>query len=369
MGRRNSSSLFEVTAADIRPAPDEVEVAVIGPGYGESVVLHLGGDSWVVVDSCSDDKGNPRALTYLRRLGVDTSRQVVLVVATHWHDDHIGGLTQIVSECGSAVFCCSGAFLEREFLTAIAAFEENEPTPAGSGAAELFGVFSALRDTKRIPRPALADRRILSADGSEVWALSPDDSRFRDFLRTIGRLVPMEAQTLGRIVVPDANAVSVVLQIRTGETEILLGADLERSGWRAILDNPALPMNRAGVFKVPHHGSSDADEREVWNQMLTPTPQAVLAPWGIAGRTLPKDTDVRRILSRTPNAWATARRGRARPTPRRKEVLRAIRETGSTLLADRRAIGMVRLRCRMDAGSPWRVETFGDACHLRDYAA
>ncbi len=34
------------------PEPDEIEVSLIGPGYGESVLVHLGDGEWVVADSC-----------------------------------------------------------------------------------------------------------------------------------------------------------------------------------------------------------------------------------------------------------------------------------------------------------------------------
>ena len=72
--------------------PDQIEVTVIGPGFGESIVIHVGSNQWVVVDSCLDSRtGAPAALTYLNTLGVDPSVGVKLIVASHWHDDHIGG--------------------------------------------------------------------------------------------------------------------------------------------------------------------------------------------------------------------------------------------------------------------------------------
>jgi hypothetical protein len=35
------------------PAPEELEVTVFGPGFGESVIVHLGHNRWIVFDSCS----------------------------------------------------------------------------------------------------------------------------------------------------------------------------------------------------------------------------------------------------------------------------------------------------------------------------
>jgi hypothetical protein len=48
---------------------------LIGPGYGESIIVHLGDGEWMIVDSCVQrlDQGNPQsaAVAYLREIGVD----------------------------------------------------------------------------------------------------------------------------------------------------------------------------------------------------------------------------------------------------------------------------------------------------------
>ena len=72
----------------IAPSEDEVEVALLGPGYGESIVAHFGQGEWLIVDSCINDAREPQALEYLRAIGVEPDEAVSLIVATHWHDDH-----------------------------------------------------------------------------------------------------------------------------------------------------------------------------------------------------------------------------------------------------------------------------------------
>jgi glyoxylase-like metal-dependent hydrolase (beta-lactamase superfamily II) len=75
------------------PAHDQFEVSIIGPGRGECVILHLGNNDWCVVDSCLDrNSSQPAAVEYLQSLGGDALGGVRLVIATHWHDDHIRGL-------------------------------------------------------------------------------------------------------------------------------------------------------------------------------------------------------------------------------------------------------------------------------------
>jgi hypothetical protein len=74
------------------PAPDELEVSLFGPGYGECVLVHLGLGEWLIIDSCVNqyEGGNP-ALDYLKSLAIDPAEAVRLIVASHWDDDHVHG--------------------------------------------------------------------------------------------------------------------------------------------------------------------------------------------------------------------------------------------------------------------------------------
>ena len=80
MGTGDDAVVRAVTAAETPPARDEIELTLFGPGYGESVVLHIGDGAWAIVDSCIDKDGRPSALSYLENL--DPAEVVVLVAAT-----------------------------------------------------------------------------------------------------------------------------------------------------------------------------------------------------------------------------------------------------------------------------------------------
>ena len=353
------------------PGEDEFELALFGPGYGESIVLHVGGGAWVIVDSCIDGNGKPRALGYLEGLGLDPARAVVLVVATHWHDDHIRGMAALVEACGGADFCCAGALCREEFLSIVGALEGRRTSAAGSGVREIHGVFSRLAEAASQPRYALANRRVFAHGDCEVWSLSPNDAAFEKFLSSIGRLAPDEGRTRTRIPGLAPNEAAVALWIEIGDVAVLLGSDLEKPGWTTILESPGRPAARASAFKIPHHGSGNADEREVWRQMLEPDPFAVLTPWRRGGRALPSEADVQRILSRTGNAYATAKAGTLESTSKRRHgpVDRTIRESGIALRNVAMSPGAVRLRRPLRAPARWTVETFGPACHLEEFAA
>src|SRR4051794_14613649 len=99
----------------LAPEFEEVEITVLGPGYGESVVVHLGDGDWAIVDSCIDRATDlPASIAYLRSIGVDPTSAVRLVVISHWHDDHIRGLTSTVTACPEARVVCSAAMHDSE---------------------------------------------------------------------------------------------------------------------------------------------------------------------------------------------------------------------------------------------------------------
>ena len=352
------------------PARDELEITLLGPGYGESIVLHTGDGSWIIVDSCIDNRGDPRALGYLESIGVDPSQAVGLIVATHWHDDHIRGMSRLVEVCDRAVFSCAAALCTKEFLAAVRVWGGRHVTPDGSGVREIHDVLTKLNSRARQPVFALANRLIHSQGGCQIWSLSPGDRDFRNFLNSVGTLYPDAGQTKTRIPSVSPNEVAIVVWIGVGDTNILLGSDSEKRAWLEILQNRK-PIGNASVFKIPHHGSADAHEDRVWKQMLDPEPFAVLTPWRRGGRVLPTRQDVRRILTQTGNAFATSNAGLTvqSATHRDRMVDRTIRESNVTLRRQPILAGKLRLRRVLGSGSEWKVEMFGPACHLRDYAA
>ena len=362
--------MTEAGKAGSPPGENEIEVVFLGPGYGESIVLHVGCGRWVIVDSCINAEGKPRALEYLECIGVNAAEAVDLVVATHWHDDHIRGMAMLVEVCGNANFCCANALLNKEFLAVIAALERHHLTVEGSGVREIYSTFKWLESKSSHLRFASANKRIHVQGKCQIWSLSPNDAAFRSFLKSVGALFPGEGGTKTRIPSISPNDFSVVLWIGIDDVVVLLGSDLERRGWVGIMRSEERPMEEASVFKVPHHGSEGADEPQVWRRMLAPDPFAVLTPWRIGSRALPSQDDVQRILSHTNNAYVTAKAGPAAQSPvhAKRAVARTIRSTGIELRRLAMSSGAIRLRRPIHSTARWKVETFGSACHLNDLA-
>jgi len=364
------------------PHRDVFELSVFGAGIGECLVLHVGGSEWVVVDSCLNPKSRrPVALEYLEELGV-SRQQVLLVAASHWHDDHIRGLSEVVNWATGASFVFSEALKAKEFLGLIAA-SELETSAFSSGIGEFSKILQAKQ--KRVRgrviasglQYAIADRLIRKFPAVSrptqvrVFSLSPSDQTITACLTYFASLMQGVGQPRRRI--PDiSNEASVVLYITGGATSILLGGDLEHStaqetGWNAVADCHSL-TSKARVFKVPHHGSPNGDADVIWSKLLVDRPVAVLTPF-LAGTTpRPTIADLTRLASKSSRLFVAG--GQERSAPRRREnavekqmreVARRRRELGSRL-------GHVRIRFQiggstapMDCYCRWLASEYTEA--------
>jgi len=357
----------------IPPKANELEISIFGPGRGESVLIHLGNDEWCVVDSCiARGRRQPAALEYLEALGTNAAG-VKLVVATHWHNDHINGLSTIVRQAPSAKFCCSMALKRDEFTTLISSFSEG--TEERSGVDELSSILSQLRQTGRLaPMWAVENKRLLHwpdrprAFPISVTTLSPSDVSITLALREIAGLIPAEGKPQRRIVNRSPNHASVVLWLQAGAIRALLGADLEHSGrvgegWMAIIASHQ-DSTPGVIFKVPHHGSPNGDCPEVWEKLLAQNSLAVVTPFTGGRVRLPRDSDLERLSGRTTKLYCTAA-GAGKPPSRDPSVERSLR----TQLRDRRVVagqpGHVRMRwsATSETAEP-KIELFNGAYHV-----
>lgn len=354
----------------IAPAWDEIEVSLFGPGYGECVLVHLGDNRWLIVDACMDRKnGQPLALNYLDQLGLDATDAVKLIVASHWHDDHVKGLSRIVETCRQARFCLSEAMTSMEFLTLVNAYQY-PVTEIGNGCDELSKILRILQRRKPIPIPksVLADMCLWSMplhDGTicKIHALSPSQAANLLAKRELGTLL-QEGSERRRLFVRSPNHVAVVLWIQIGNLRILLGADLEETtnsntGWSVILSDSTCINGRANLFKIPHHGSETGHCPAVWDELLSPRPIAVLTPFNRSD--LPREADRLRICSLTDKAYITTTQ-QPKTQKRQKVVQDRIKAMTKRLTPLSYSMGHIRCRTKLGLQQPaWEVELLNDA--------
>ena len=371
---------FEWNNVGGAPSADEIEVSVFGPGFGECIVIHVGGGRWVVVDSCIDppdrEDRRPVAERYLRALGVSVEGQVEVIVATHWHDDHIRGMGRLVTVCRNAEFACAHAMTKGQFLEYLEVLGVGAVATEGAKVAEFRQVISALRSDGRAVTYANSRRELKAwppASQSQrrcvLRSLSPSDREFDLFLLRIAELMPQPLKPKKAAPDIEPNLASVVLQLQWEDLSVLLGADMElhsdaRRGWTAIVrdadDSVVVP---AGLYKVAHHGSANGHHDEVWTRLIARRPICIVAPFNKQpdARKLPTDADIERISALGSLYLTAPPRGGARIKGREAAVVRSLRESGIETRDLRTPIGLVRARRAFTAGSDWRVEVFEPA--------
>ena len=135
---------FSEMQAKGQPALDEIEVCVFGPNYGECIVAHLGNGNWIVVNSCLHE-GEPVAIAYLRSLGLDPARSIKVVIATHWHDDHYKGLSQMLAKAPAAHIWISSLLTDQEFFRFAMRMNTSKLSVAGHKLDEFLKIIDDIR--------------------------------------------------------------------------------------------------------------------------------------------------------------------------------------------------------------------------------
>jgi len=188
------------------PSEGEVQVHFIDVGQGESILI-LAPEKTVLIDGGDNGQGG-NVLRYLRTHGVST---VDIMIATHPHADHIGGLIDVVQqlEIGSVIMPELPEQLvptTRTYTNFLMALLERDLsiTPAAPGDAYYLG------------------------GGAVLTILSPlrEYSGMNDF--------------------------SVVSRLEFGETSFLFTGDIELA---AEHDLAASGTVRSDVLNIAHHGS------------------------------------------------------------------------------------------------------------------
>ncbi|MCH8028525.1 MAG: MBL fold metallo-hydrolase [Candidatus Dadabacteria bacterium] len=351
------------------PLDSEVEVSIFGPGYGESLLLHLGNNDWVIVDSCIDSKNKvPAPLNYLHSIDIDPASSVKLIVATHWHDDHIRGLSSIVEECTSADFAFSSALRSEEFFTLISLYGRGSMMKS-SGVDEFYKIIKLLNERDKVVKLASENKCLMRVGSREIHALSPSDYSVLSATIQLANLLPEVKIPKRRVLSQKPNHVSVVLQVIIENLCILLGADLEeigdrRAGWTNIINSQTRIQKKACVFKIPHHGSKSAHLESIWSEMVYPNPISLLTPFTL-GKQLPTRKDIRRICSKTDRAYITAKPQWGKRIRRSHTVEKTIRETVRNIKAENQEVGQIRIRLdHSEIGGEWTVKMTDNALNL-----
>jgi beta-lactamase superfamily II metal-dependent hydrolase len=213
MNRSNYLFVFLalIIAVSVSSASENLTVSFLDVGQGDAELLQFNGHS-VLIDGSTQDMGS-RLECYLNEYGV---KDIDLVVATHPHEDHIGGLPTILNDFTVGQILDSGQ-------------EHTAPS---------FDTYLNLIDRKNISF-AVAERgqKIDLDPGLKIEVLSPPVAHF----------------------INNLNENSVVLKVTYNKVSFLFMSDAGADAEDSLL---ASGYNLdADVLKIGHHGSNSGSSR------------------------------------------------------------------------------------------------------------
>lgn len=364
-----------------------MEVSVFGPGFGECVLVHVGHGVWLVVDSCIDPKTKRSApLSYLESIGFNPASAIDMVVASHWHADHVRGLHELFSAASAAKFSCSTALTSAEFLS-LAKIYADSADKIPIGPEELYKCLTTVEArTKNTGKghhrwagsdKVLWQSRATSPLKVKLTALSPSEEMYTRTQQSMINYLTLikKGHSEPRMMAGCPNDVAVALLLEVNGRQILLGSDLEQEaktsvGWSAVMTCEAVKNGKCCMFKVSHHGSDSGHSDQVWDELLDATPLALLTPFRYGDLRLPTQTDRERILSRTEHAYISADPNAIVKPPKKGTKVQAFVDgavKNRRLAAGK--MGQVRWRASLaDHTDPGYIELFDGAMSLASVA-
>ncbi|MBG7610700.1 hypothetical protein IU405_00370, partial [Polaribacter sp. BAL334] len=145
---------------------------------------------------------------------------------------------------------------------------------------------------------------------SSLFSLSPSDSVIQNFDHEIATLLDGFKLSKKTIVNKSANEKSSVILFKYDDFTALLGADLEvtdnpEEGWRDICNNSVLINGKSIIYKIPHHGSSNAYNKELFEKLVEKDAILKLSPWNRNSK-LPTDKMLLKYREHSPKVYITS---------------------------------------------------------------
>lgn len=295
-------------------------VHVIGPGYGESVVIELPNGEVGVVDSFAAPRAAPPTLEFLRAWYPDLSK-LRFAALTHPHADHCMGISQYFEAYDVEEFWVFHSFFQSAsmgFFKELAAREGRDAVeealrlPAGSTSLELLRTRAVVNGQKRTKaKRKRVDMRFLAAgkrrelcDGRVTAEfLTPSDRGIRRYVEALvaaHEKLMLDGPKLNFDWLPGDqphNQASGALLFEYGDTQILLMADAEVELWADMIEESgACTLPKAHFIKGSHHGSANGFHPEIYESSAHENTVVVITPFNRNRHPLPSAEGIARLL-------------------------------------------------------------------------
>ncbi|MGP0062042.1 MAG: MBL fold metallo-hydrolase [Isosphaeraceae bacterium] len=257
-------------------------VHVIGPGYGESIVIELPDGQVGIIDSFGTRHTGPPTLEFLRAR-YPKLRKLRFVALTHPHADHCMGMSCYFDAYDVEEFWVFHSFLEH---TCMGYFKAMRDKGASDAVEKALGLpagsiwFEALRikDAVKEKKGAIAPRFLMAGAHSELCGgrvtarfLTPNDEgkwRYGEILADASAKLMADGPKLNPDWDPSGlphNQASGAILFEYGDTRILLMADAEDDLWQDLIKEKGdSPLPKAHYIKGAHHGSANGYNSKIY---------------------------------------------------------------------------------------------------------
>lgn len=189
-----------------KEVPEQLEAHFLDVGQGDSILIRFPNEQTMLIDSGESGAGD-RVVSYLKQQGID---RIDYLVATHPHEDHIGGMVKVIE-----------------------AFEIGEVyMPKVTHTSKTYeNLLLAIQDKGLKIMAARAGVNIIEEEGLKAVFVAPCSAHYDNL-----------------------NNYSAVVKVQYGKTSFLLAGDAEAEAEQEMLGGEE--ELKADVLKVGHHGSS-----------------------------------------------------------------------------------------------------------------
>ena len=220
-----------MTLPDSPLESDLLYLFVLGPGTGETVLLRVPPDEWIIIDSFANG-GRPAADAII----ADYGGSVVAVILTHPHQDHCGGFIELLDDHPDATIGCV------------------HPRDGTTGPTVPADPIALLHQRAKPTYDRIWQE--WQANGNRKWETFRAESLDVGG-GTLASLHPTRPLAARDWTGASPNDMSSAMRFEWGDVKLLLGADVTNTSWPDIATNYA-DLADHHAMKVPHHASSEA---------------------------------------------------------------------------------------------------------------